>query len=213
LTRIEHDFSRQQRGLSTPTLNEKNRVFLKVRDLVTPLATKESAILANPKWTDDQRAEKRADLKKEATGLLTFLKEEQEAAAAKGARLNATIRTVEPKYTDGLIRQLRGMELRQVFRAMDPTKQALTFLQAADANNTEFLDAVLQAPDVLLPPDLIERGLAVRAARIMPDIVELAEQQTLLEEHVNSLTEHVTMWMNDLARPAETLLEQSGASV
>lgn len=108
--------------------------------------------------------------------------------------VNTSIFTVKPLISDAVVRQLRNQETRNGLRGLNQNEQDVQFLQAAEQDRDEVLDAMLDAPGApLVSADMKRRALDARAQRLHPQAYVQHQQNVLLRDAVKALLEHVAL--------------------
>ena len=166
--------------------------------LALPTAEKEKDIRNNPRWSKYERREKLSQLIPDAQSLASGILNDKAKLDAKLARLTVTLSEVPPRHSEPTLRQLRGMEIRQTLRSLAETERVKFYMAAAEANNVELLDAILQSPEPLIAEEIKTRGVQAWADKTMPQTVQEAAQARELSEQLGALLTMTNAWIAGL---------------
>mgnify|MGYP001447817531 CR=1 FL=1 len=198
LARLSNDPTNESKHMAPDILNRRNGMWKAAHALAKPTAEKEAAIRTSDRWNRYEKKEKLAALVPDVQGLIAEALKDRERISNTLAGLTKQVNTVPPRYVEPTVRQLRGMEIRQVLRTLPEVERVKLFAEAAEQNNTEHLDAVLTAPDRVLAPEVVTRGVEKWAQTTMPTVWAEREQTQLLYDQVSSLVEHLNGWVRSL---------------
>lgn len=105
---------------------------------------------------------------------------------------NTTLFTVVPPIKDAVLRQMRNAEVRDGLRGLNEAERDVQFLRAAQQDQDEVLDALLDAPGgMLCSADMKKRALNDRAKRRQPEAYRTWRQDVLFHDLVSGLRDLV----------------------
>lgn len=197
LARLANDITREHPRMDDQTKGQFLGLWKSAEGLIRPIVTKEKAIRESPRWNQYERKEKLAELVPSVQDMLKGLLHDKQLVEARLGKLNAALHAV-PVVADPVVRAITGMEIRQVYRAMDESKRNAAFVEAAQANRTKVMDALLSGHDALVSDDVKERGLSLWGEQALPKEWEAREQVQELHDQLASLEVQVTRWAKDL---------------
>lgn len=126
---------------------------------------------------------------------------------------NTSIFAVKP-LADLVLRQMRNQEIRNGLRGLNQNEQDVQFLQAAEHDQDEILDAMLDAPGApLVSADMKRRALDARAQRLHPQAYVQHQQNVLLRDAVKALLEHVCLCLVSMGADAKKVAQTLGITL
>ncbi len=190
--RIHNDLQQTpNREMTAETHNAINEQRLKVMGTIENKIPKRDAIVNDRSLSDDGKRAKIAALATDSMPEFAHL--ERVVDQLEKDITNTSIFTVKP-LADLVLRQMRNHEIRDGVRGLNQNERDVHFLQAAEHDQEEVLDAMLDAPSgSLVSPDMKRRALDARAQRLHPQAYAQHQQNLLLRDSVKSLLEHVCL--------------------
>ena len=198
VARLDGGLLAENKRMSSETRGTFLGLWRNARALAAPVAEKEKAIRESPRWNRFEKHEKLGELLPSVHSLQSGIEADKARVDGRLDRLKATLGTVPPQFTDPVTRQLRGMEIRQVLRAMPEAQRVPLFMAAADKADLDTLDAILSSPEPLISPEIRTRGVQAWAEKALPEALAEFAQVHELSEQLGSLLVQVTAWANDL---------------
>lgn len=191
--RLQHDLqATHNREMETDTVNQLREQQTKALATVERLIPKRDAIVNDRSLSD---AGQRAKIAALATDFMPEFAHLERVEDRLGKDIaNTSIFTVKPPISDAVVRQLRNQETRNGLRGLTQNEQDVQFLRAAELDQDETLDAMLDAPGgPLVTADMTRRALDARAQRLHPQAYAQHQQNVLLRDAVKGLLEHVAL--------------------
>jgi hypothetical protein len=188
--------------MATDTLNRRNQLWAETHRQAEPIARKEQEVRNSPRWNSYEKADKLVTLSREVEPLVEQVQKEHRATSERLGRLRERLNTVPRPEGDAVARAVRNAEIRSVLRQMPIPERSQVFLRAAQDGRAELLHTILDSPLELVAADIVKQGLAVYHEKYSPDVWENAQQAELMAEQVESLTEHLGMWVASLREGA-----------
>ncbi|MBX3305647.1 MAG: hypothetical protein KF751_06270 [Nitrospira sp.] len=193
LARLQNELQRPlNRAMANDTAVLYTEQQAKVVATVERLIPKRDAIVHNRSLSVDGQ---RDDIAKLATEFMPeFAHLERVVDRLTKDIANTSIFTVKPPISDVVVRQMRNAEQRDGLRGLTQNEQDVQFLRAAELDQDETLDAMLDAPGApLVSADMKRRALDARAQRLHPQAYAQYQQNVLLRDAVKSVLEHVAL--------------------
>lgn len=127
---------------------------------------------------------------------------------------NTTLFSVKSPISDLIVRQLRNQEIRNGVRGLNQNEQDVQFLQAAEHDQDEILDAMVDAPGApLVSAEMKRRALDARAQRLHPQAYVQHQQNVMLRDHVKALLEHVALCLVSMGADAKKVAKELGITL
>lgn len=210
VARLDNELGQSvKRDMTVDTHNQLTEVRVKVRSNMERLKTKRQAIQDNRSLSIEGQRAAIATLANDAIGDYVSVGRIVERLETELA--DTTLFSVKPRITDAVVRQMRNAEQRNDVRGLSQNERDVEFLGAAEQDNDELLDAMLDAPGrPMVSPDMKRRALDARARRLNPKGYAQWEQTVLLRDHVKALLEHVALALVSMGADATKVAKELG---
>src|SRR5262245_55666748 len=159
--RLNQDIARDRpKGMNDGTYSDFLGAWKATRGVIEGLAMKEETIRNSPRWNKwDKQDLLKKDVLPLVQGLIATHLQDRGRLETTLSHLNKTLGSVAPRVTDPVARQLRGQEIRGLLRNVGQAERVALFSEALASNDTDTLDAVISAPDNVIPKEVVRRGL------------------------------------------------------
>ncbi|MBS0165514.1 MAG: hypothetical protein JSR29_05515 [Nitrospira sp.] len=190
--RLLHELQKSlNREMTADTVNQRNEQLTKGLATVERLIPKRDAILNDRSLSDDGKRDKIAALATESMSEFAHL---ERVVDRLEKDIDGTPIFSVKALADLVLRQLRNQEIRDGLRGLSQNERDTQFLRAAELNQEETLDAMLDSPGgPLVSPDMKRRALDARAQRLHPQAYAQYQQNLLLRDAVKAVLEHVCL--------------------
>ena len=197
------------RGLSTDNLGVYVKVLNSTSIPIEMLEAGLAKIAANSSLSDAGKISANGAL---ATSMLKeFVFQERSVSALDKSISGTPIFDVVSPITDAVLRQMRNAEVRAGLRGLTEPERDNQFLLAAQQDQDEVLDALLDAPGgMLCSADRKRRGLQERAKRKQPQAYAKWKDDVLLHKLVCGLRNLVATCFISLGVDPQKVLEVLG---
>jgi hypothetical protein len=197
------------RNMTAPTWEELNGVRVKTRANMERLKTKRQAIQDDRSLSPEGQRAKIAALANDAIGDYASTARMRERLATDTA--TPAMFMVKSPISDPVVRQLRNQESRDSVRGLNQNERDVQFLEAAERDHDELLDAMLDAPGgPLVSADMKRRALDARARRRQPEAYANWEQAVLLRDELTALLERIALCLVSMGADPQRVAKDLG---
>ena len=194
---LNGELARPVKAAHTATLKEKNDANLRVQAPLERHAAEEAKLAANESLSHQGKAEAlKTFATRETVPALKWMREEIDRRQAKDQRYRTQFFTVNAGLTDTVERMLTFTYLWSKLDVLDPSARVKRFFQAAEANETTVMAAMLDHPlGPMVEDEIKERALTERAKRLTPRDYDNFEQNQIVLEFLIMVREWVARWL------------------